>query len=252
MARVRALPRAPPRRLGVSAHSSAMFSRDIAGHSVVHHWNRLSNYRLSQLCGQGETRPWPRSTDLCCWHCTEPFDTQPVGIPIELQGDSKIVCDGNFCSYSCALAHTFSSGATHREYRTKQLLTQVAREIHGLHTVVSAPPRLALSKFGGPLSIKEFRETGSTHSIVINPPYVSQDVVYEESVGENETTTAERARDQWSVERLQIPEQPLSASEVMTDSEPLQESLFDAFREERMADATAAADTGGTLSQFMR
>ncbi len=260
-----------------------MYSRDIAGHSVVHHWNKLSQYRLSTLHGQGAQRPWPDRTDLCCWHCTETFDSQPVGIPVQIRSDGIVLCDGNFCSYSCALTHIFSQKTTHREYRTKQLLVQVAREVHGVSTIKPAPPRLALAKFGGPLSIDEFRNAVKTHIIVVNPPFISRDVVYEESgisstleddgrsaaVDDTEAQMGETGDEthqdgptgrHWAVHDLRIPETSLPVSEVLTDSEPLGPALFADYVQQREAaadDADALADAepsddGGDLARFMR
>lgn len=217
---------------------------------------------MSSLCGQGSKTPWPESSSLCCWHCTEPFSSQPIGIPIEVR-DDRIICDGNFCSYSCALAHTFSAGASHREYKTKQLLTQVASEVHGIDDVVAAPPRLTLSKFGGPLSIEEFRGTRATHSVVVNPPFVSQDVVYEECDTSGEPvvdSSSELAQPRWDACNLTIPSTPLQDDEVFCESEPLAaDALFPQFcadqeEEQQGDDAQEQQDGafGGELGRFMR
>lgn len=246
-----------------------LFSRDIAGHSVVHHWNRMSTYRLSRLCGQGVTTPWPETTDICCWHCTEPFPNQPVGIPTSLENDGTVLCQGNFCSYACALAHTFADGASHREYRTKQLLTMVAREMHGEDDVRPAPPRLVLQKFGGPLSIEAFRSTRNVHSVVVNPPFVSQDMVYEES-GANAVDVSEQRPPRpeedaphgdgemhvetggWCVAGLRVPAESLAPSSVLSESEPLCDGMYDDFLADADGTAEADADADETVEQELQ
>ena len=259
----------------------SVFSRDVAGHTVVHHWNRNSVYRPSSLCGQGTHRPWPESTDVCCWHCTEPFDGSPIGIPLQIKADGRVVCDGNFCSYSCALTHIFDSGSSHREFRTKQLLTQVARELHGIVDIVPAPPRLSLRKFGGPLSVDEFRQAATLHKLVVNPPFVSQDVVYEEMRDDTGTAAApapaaaappaaappgpsaitlqahntDERTDQWSVRGLRPPSAPLAEAEVLTDSGPLGANMFTDFvaAQGRTVAAPPPQDAafGGELNRFL-
>ena len=271
---MRLIPR-PPQPPAAAARRSRppgmpLFSNDIAGHSVVHHWNNLSRYHLNSLSTRGATSPWPERTEVCCWHCTEPFDTQPIGIPLKYDPSGSIVCDGNFCSYGCALTHIFSLRTTFREYQTKLMLLQVAREVHGIQGgVVPAPPRLALKKFGGHLDIEAFRAVTTQHSVVVNPPFVSQDIVCEEhdaaSPGDGGPAEAGLAREAepeaggWQVTNLAPPARPLAADEVLCDSEPLGPPLFDAFVTSKQAEAAAppaapsAPDAvGGALGRFIR
>lgn len=247
-----------------------LFINEIGRHSVVHHWNHMSTYRLSTMAADCEVGTWPSSSDMCCWHCTETFEGQPVGIPIECRNDGVILCEGNFCSYGCALAHIFHSRASHREYNAKQLLCQVARELHGITAVMPAPPTLLLSKFGGPLSIEEFRNTTEHHSVVPNPPFARADVVYEstrtagdgdgtgtgagtgiasggEALGEAGGGDGADAR----LRGMRIPERPLTPSQFLADSEPLGPALMDDFVRERQGGARAEG-FGGGLGAFIR
>lgn len=252
------------------AVEDSVFSRDVAGHTVVHHWNRNSVYRPSSLCGQGTHRPWPEKTDICCWHCTEPFNNPPIGIPLQLKSDGKVVCDGNFCGYSCALTYIFDSGSSHREFKCKQLLTQVARDLHGVIDIVPAPPRLSLTKFGGPLTIESFRRTTTVHKLVVNPPFVSQDIVYEdvrdgtsepEEQSEQPTLVlqghgTEDHTDQWSVRGLHPPDKVLSDNEVLSESEPLGQDMYTDFVSENQEQSAVAPASnrnafGGDLNRFI-
>lgn len=246
------------------APEKVLFSRDIAGHSVVHHWNRLSRYRLSLLSARGATEPWPTSTKFVCWHCTEPFETQPVGVPVRINAvNGEIVCDGNFCSYSCALTYTFSAHTTYQEYKKKQMLMQVAREVHGITTVRPAPPVLALKKFGGPLDIEEFRSTASEHAVVVNPPFVCQGIVYEERRGDadagdddgddvQDLAAAEATTGSWSVTGLQPPPEALPLDQVLSESEPFGPPMFEDFVQQQQTEEQRRSDYGGHLGKFIK
>ena len=238
-----------------------MFSRDIPGHSVVHHWNRFSQYVCSELSGRGTNgKEWPTKTDLCCWHCTEPFDTQPIGIPLNTESDGRVICDGNFCSYPCALAYAFTFKTSHSQYKTRQLLIQCANDIHGISEVQAAPPTLSLKKFGGPLTIEQFRNSKQLHSIVVNPPFASQDMVYEiHSQGDcDDAETNEPSAKpsmSWGVAGLRPPDEPLSEKEIFCESEPLCDEKFSKFvdaKKKKSGNTTQNHVDIGNLSQFVK
>ena len=251
---LRPRPRARRPARGARAAMEGIFSRDVPGHSVVHHWNRFSEFVRSDLAGRGTGgEAWPERSELCCWHCTEPFGTQPIGIPAGADADGRVACDGNFCSYACALAYTFAFKTSHMQYKTRQLLVQAASDIHGITELRAAPPMLALQKFGGPLTIAEFRATGQLHSVVVNPPFVGHDLVFEmhgEPGEEAEVQVAAEPRDDaggraWSVAGLRAPAQSLPEGHVFGESEPLGDDRFTAYVARRGADAAAAAPAAG-------
>lgn len=240
-----------------------LFINEIGQHSVVHHWNHLSTYRISRLTAHSQQSvasthaPWPTTTDIACWHCTEPFTTQPIGIPVEC-GEQEILCDGNFCSYSCALAYIFHSRASHREYNAKQLLCQVAREVHGIANVRPAPPMLLLDKFGGPLTIDEFRNTTEVHSVVPNPPFARADVVYEstrEHEGGGEPVTAAADADaavDSTICGLRVPASPLCTDQFLAPSEPLGPPLMEQFVASHSSTNGSDGGFGGDLGAFIK
>ena len=66
---------------------------------------------------------------------------------------------GCFCSIACAAAYNFSSKDLNETIcRRFTLLKNMARALGCHGDVVPAPPRTALSMFGGYMSIEEFRE----------------------------------------------------------------------------------------------
>lgn len=135
---------------------------------------------FEEKCKYGE---WPASTSVHCYWCCTPFPTQPVGLPVKYRA-GKFNVVGCFCSLSCACAYNF--GQAGQRYSVDEglarysLLNALSRKLgYGQKPVRSAPDRLALSIFGGHMSIDEFRAHGNPLSadlagtakrIVVNYP----------------------------------------------------------------------------------
>jgi hypothetical protein len=101
----------------------------------------------------------PAKTDVCCWWCTYTFDTIPVYIP-ELYNNNMYYVFGCFCSFNCANAYNLNLN----DYKVKErhsLLINMAITIYKKNVendIFIAPQREILEKFGGPLSIAEYRK----------------------------------------------------------------------------------------------
>jgi hypothetical protein len=98
-------------------------------------------------------------TDICCWWCTEKFYTLPVFIPDRYTKNNYYVF-GCFCSFSCAMSYNLELS----DYRTsvrasliKKLYNIIIDKKNG--DIPLAPKRELLKKFGGILSIDEFRNS---------------------------------------------------------------------------------------------
>lgn len=130
---------------------------------------------------------WPTTTDLCCWHCTEPFDTTPISVPrSQLPGEDEVVyvLYGVFCSANCGARWITSH---HRDkhmvlLRFKRMLVDVFKcapiDVFNLKL---APEAMTLAKFGGPYSLQEFRSKSvTTHVELTEPPFVNYDMVLQE------------------------------------------------------------------------
>lgn len=95
-------------------------------------------------------------TNIVCWWCTHNFDTIPCFLPDRLINNKFYVC-GCFCTYSCVLAYNLHMNDSRVPLRTS-LIIMIAKKIFGPDTVVnSAPQRELLEKFGGNMSIDDFR-----------------------------------------------------------------------------------------------
>lgn len=98
-------------------------------------------------------------TDVCCWWCTEKFDTLPVFIPDRYTNNNYYVF-GCFCSFSCALSYNLELS----DYRTS-IRSSLIKKMYNIivdkknNDIPLAPKRELLKKFGGILSIDEFRNS---------------------------------------------------------------------------------------------
>jgi hypothetical protein len=128
----------------------------------------------------------PDRTDIWCGHCHHPFNTSPIGIPIqyvkrkidkEQLDDSKITGEndyfltyGIFCSFPCCLA--FLKDYSHKSIfrNSKSLLYSLYYKLYNIELdVKSAPSWECLKVHGGNLTIEEFRQNFCTCNYIITP-----------------------------------------------------------------------------------
>ncbi len=115
-----------------------------------------------------------QTTYRCYWDCHE-FSTTPFGIPVKHKNDKYHVI-GCFCSLECAVAHNFHSNDNLSDmWERYNLISMLSREMKYKSVVNAAISRKCLKAFGGNLTIEEFREKSSQHTImnVLNYPMVS-------------------------------------------------------------------------------
>lgn len=95
-------------------------------------------------------------TNIVCWWCTYNFDTLPCFIP-ERYSDGVFYVFGCFCSFNCALAYNLNLN----DYKVPDrysLIKKLYLLIKGTNDeILVAPPREILEKFGGHVSINEYR-----------------------------------------------------------------------------------------------
>jgi hypothetical protein len=122
-----------------------------------------------------EQRKLPDQVDIACFWCTECFTNQPFVIPErEEKGFYKVY--GNFCCTECALSFLLQQSIDpHVRWERMALLHRMYADLYP-DRIFPAPPRDTLKKFGGPMSIEQYRNT--IHSKVVRvdiqmPPLVS-------------------------------------------------------------------------------
>lgn len=126
-------------------------------------------------------------TDIACWWCTYNFDNVPCFLP-EKYMDNTFHVFGCFCSYNCAAAYNIDID----DYRVadrfallKKLYFCIFKQADEIYI---APPRLILIKFGGKLTIKNYRENSIKNTKeyrLLMPPLKTIVPVIEESFTDN-------------------------------------------------------------------
>jgi hypothetical protein len=120
-------------------------------------------------------REWPERTAALCLHCAEAIASTPLpAVKYYDQQDDKYWVYGYFCRPCCALAHVSELSST--DTARCMLWTQtVLRSVFGVvGPLRAAPPREALAKFGGKLSLAEFYgEDGTVFKAIHAPPFVT-------------------------------------------------------------------------------
>ena len=129
--------------------------------SITNKYNNISIYEKNKvlpiLLEYNETnknKQMPNSVSINCFWCCECFDSQPVGIPIKKLDDTYHMF-GNFCSPECAAAYIFDNKRFLNDCWEKYSMLNI---IYGNNEAIKvAPSKLCLKKFGGRLTINEFR-----------------------------------------------------------------------------------------------
>ncbi|MCH9716934.1 MAG: hypothetical protein K0U52_07605 [Gammaproteobacteria bacterium] len=183
-------------QLPVDEHGQPRIKQcEIVCSSAKHDMGRPSKTTTYRLFSQTITLDpktfdkWPRSTDKCCWHCTETFDTTPLSIPkAQLPNEDTMLymLYGIFCSASCACKWIMDKH-THDAHqillRFKELLVNVfgcdAVDVFNLQ--LAGHPQTSLIKFGGSKTIEQFRRDALTVDVeLLEPPFITYDMVLRE------------------------------------------------------------------------
>jgi hypothetical protein len=126
-------------------------------------------------------------TDIACWWCTCNFNTPPCFIPEKVVENTYHVF-GCFCSFNCAAAYNVSID-DYKVWDRYSLIKKLYNNIYNNNNeILVAPPRESLNKFGGPLTIEQFRRNNQIVKKkyrMIMPPMVSIVPYIEESYVDN-------------------------------------------------------------------
>lgn len=154
--------------------------------------HEVSFFHLRSIVDQ---KRLPMSTDICCWHCTESFKSRPLGFPIayvpsfyasvfksdkddaqpvvyrhniyqprkeemkaEVYKRDYFETEGIFCSFPCMIAYG-SQRKNQIEYAASRgLIYRLHKKLYNKDLVWRCAPDVRLlKKFGGHLSIEDFR-----------------------------------------------------------------------------------------------
>jgi hypothetical protein len=130
---------------------------------------------LVQFANTVHTHELPAETNLACFWCCETFSGKPCIIPTRVV-DTIWNVYGNFCTPQCCMAYLLSELLdTHIRWERIALL----HRLYGSQTngrIYPAPGRESLQRFGGPISIEDFRSICESQRIRVDvqyPPMVS-------------------------------------------------------------------------------
>ena len=116
---------------------------------------------------------WPKKTNIDCFWCCCSFENSPFGIPIK-KVDDRYEMFGNYCSAECAASAIFESSFLNNSDKTNSYsllnLLYKAKDSDG---VGFAPSKLCLKRFGGRMSIEQYRNNlrslNKTYTVIIPP-----------------------------------------------------------------------------------
>lgn len=151
----------------------------------------------------------PVLTDKPCWWCKYTFTNTPIGLPLKYYPDSsdgpvrevvekflkeKNYCsdtidyfetEGIFCSFSCCKAYILDHNFTSKYKKSMTLLSLMYLKLFGLQTSITrAPTWKLLERWGGPLSIDDFRSQKFMYNVTpnIKRPFMFTTGVYVEEL----------------------------------------------------------------------
>lgn len=121
---------------------------------------------------------WPNKTNILCWWCCHSFDGIPVPCPFDYDEIRKrYLINGIFCSWSCSAAYSI------KEYANLSLIYQMRNEYEPdleQNDIIVALPKFCLGKFGGSMTIEEYRALDKTKTYLISTEglsYVNTEIV---------------------------------------------------------------------------
>lgn len=109
---------------------------------------------------------WLRKTNVSCWWCCHSFNTVPLGLPLKYDIDTKkFRVQGVYCSFACMMASHQDKPRKSEAHLIKYLYSKVTGTPLIDCQITPAPPRSCLAKFGGPLSIDQFRNATKENKV---------------------------------------------------------------------------------------
>lgn len=148
--------------------------------NITSKYNNISLYEknkvlpiLLEYSETNKTKEWPNSVSAWCFWCCESFDSIPVGVPIKKLNNTFYMY-GNFCSPECSAAYIFDNKKYMNDCWEKYSMLNM---IYGNSEPIKvAPSKICLKKFGGRLTITEFRnictKLNKSYKVLL-PPMVS-------------------------------------------------------------------------------
>lgn len=124
-----------------------------------------------------------------CLYDGDPLEPgkEPIRIPIRRTYSGHILYCGVCCSLACAVAF-MENNPRYFSNRSRDLLVEISREMFGINQpLLKARPIFSLAKYGGYLTIEQFRSYGPQHySVLKMPPFEPQELRVIDTVPQGE------------------------------------------------------------------
>ena len=110
---------------------------------------------------------WPTETTISCFYDEHQFTGIPIPLPLNyVHEQNKYSCYGIFCSASCVKAY-LENNSSYSKTLSIMWLKKIMHEVFNDYSdIVAAPPKDLLKKYGGELTIDEFRSAGKQHTSI--------------------------------------------------------------------------------------
>ena len=117
----------------------------------------IYNIDVNIIDRDGNNLVLTETTDISCWWCSCQFDTTPIFLPYNYHNNIYHAL-GCFCSFNCAMAYNIDIN-DYKIWIRSSYLHKLYREMtNNLNEISPSLPRQALKKYGGWLTIEEFRK----------------------------------------------------------------------------------------------
>ena len=105
-----------------------------------------------------------------CWNCCHKLPNQPISIPLKYNKKVFYIY-GNFCQYECGARYIFDTFNDKNKWDIYSLLNLYYNKVNNTigKSVSLAPSKYILHKFGGTMSIDEYRTTTNKYSLYLPP-----------------------------------------------------------------------------------
>lgn len=117
---------------------------------------------------------WPKTTKALCLHCAEACNSPPLpAVKYYDSQEQKFWVYGFFCRPCCVLAYVQEHPHTDTT-RCLMWSQSILKRYFGVEKMEAAPPRSALIKFGGKLTLEQFYgDSGHQFKALHVPPFVT-------------------------------------------------------------------------------
>ena len=100
-----------------------------------------------------------------CWNCFHSIEKEMKSIPLKYE-DNVFYIYGYFCTLGCCLRYIIENFHGNELWTKNELFHFYCREIYNKNVEISIPPnKFALRKFGGNLTIEEYRSNNEYKEI---------------------------------------------------------------------------------------